>query len=259
MREIDVATRPRTPSGKMVRSDGTFLWATYEMNHSTNTSGRAAATLVMQSNTEPPAHTPSTAQVKESSIRTRPTATPSGSATKPALAQVADNIQNKPNVDILSDSRETVKRKAGKFPITPTKSPATRIRPSLSDQLASIANNSSTLIEGMKQSIIPSGGDSKGKPTLLVYCSKFSVGRCESMYSSAVQFFPTRCSYAFHHPIEKRVEMDMNYKDMASVTVSDSARTFTFRILRPLGKISNRVASPWVLKNMRARDYLHCP
>ena len=110
-----------------------------------------------------------------------------------------------------------------------------RIRPSLSDQLASIASNSSALIINMKECIVPGGGDCKDKAVLLLNLKASIVGRCESLYSSPIQFFKTRCHYTFHHPVERRVEMEMNYRDMASPTLDEGRRTFSFRVHRQLG------------------------
>ena len=110
-----------------------------------------------------------------------------------------------------------------------------RLRPSLSEQLASIASNSTSLINNMKQSIVPTEGDCKDKPILMVYSPRTIVGKCESQFSTPVQFFSTKCRYAFHHPLEKRVEMDMNYKDMSNATANEALRALTFRVNRQLG------------------------
>jgi hypothetical protein len=110
-----------------------------------------------------------------------------------------------------------------------------RIRPSLSDQLASIASNSSALIDNMKECIVPNGGGCAERAVLLLNLKQTVFGKCESRYSSPIQFFGTRCHYTFHHPVEKRVEMEMNYKDMSSPTLDESRRTFSFRVNRQLG------------------------
>jgi len=109
-----------------------------------------------------------------------------------------------------------------------------RIRPSLSDQLAAISSNTDKLIGGIKESIQRDGGAVKGTPLVLAYCKDFVVGTSRGQFSSPVQFFNDRCTYAFHHSREGRINMDMKYRDMKEYSLDERKMVFKFRIHRNL-------------------------
>eukprot|EP00961_Rhodomonas_salina_P068092 913990-Rhodomonas_salina.3 len=71
----------------------------------------------------------------------------------------------------------------------------------------------------------------------MVFCKNFVVGNADSQGSSAVQFHDTKCCYAFHHPTEKKISMEMWYRDMANVDIDETKGTFRFKITKPLGMI----------------------
>jgi len=82
-------------------------------------------------------------------------------------------------------------------------------------------------------------GREEGKPGLLAMfqCRKFRVGRLETSYPSAVDFFPDRVEYWFQHPDHKKVKMVMWYADMSDVALSPARAgkgSLSFRINRPL-------------------------
>jgi hypothetical protein len=49
----------------------------------------------------------------------------------------------------------------------------------------------------------------KRTPKLLLYCDRFAVGSVEATFTSPVEFLEDRCVYAFNHPREQRIDMDM--------------------------------------------------
>ena len=219
-----------------------FLWANYESRSPENTStfhrtiathnlpSKAAATILM-------AQTP----VVESAAKGRLADSTEQRQQKDAFRRhdsgVSSDVDDvaKPRVAPQPPFPEQVKYRTRPLTTAPI-TKRERIRPSLSDQLASITSNSTMLIDNMKQCIMPTEGDCKETPVLLIYSKKTVVGKSESLYSSPVQFFRTRCHYTFHHPTEKRVEMEMNYKDMAGATLNETQKTFTFRVNRQLGR-----------------------
>ncbi len=46
------------------------------------------------------------------------------------------------------------------------------------------------------------------------YIHRFVVGAVESAHTSPVEFLADRCVYAFSHPREQRIDMDMKVSDL---------------------------------------------
>ena len=126
-------------------------------------------------------------------------------------------------------------------------------RGSLSEQLARISAQSDNLISGIKQSLLPDPEAAAKTAKLMVFGKKFVVGHLESLSSSPVQFYDDKCTYHFNHPSEKRVDMEMFYRDMSAVETNDNKLSFSFRILKPLSACPQPRADPPV------HCWLACP
>ena len=101
-------------------------------------------------------------------------------------------------------------------------------RPSLTDQLASIAAKAGDLTKEMQLRHNLPTSDSTGSTILCsipVQC--FSVGSLTCRYPSPVHFYSDRCEFPFHHPYENTViHMIMYYKDMSSKTLNSRRMSF---------------------------------
>lgn len=136
-------------------------------------------------------------------------------------------------------------------------------RPSLSEQLRSIASNSEKITQfvfffekkvsirtnrGLRQSFVVA--EKISQPALMsFYCSSFIVGTLKryfffttvwprprfSQFPSPLQFYPNFCTYAFHHPTAQRIDMEMWYQHMSKTSLDDTKRQFSFKINRLLG------------------------
>jgi len=106
-------------------------------------------------------------------------------------------------------------------------------RPSLSEQLAKIGNEASSITKSLTEKypdLTP-----KNKPLFQLPALNFIVGKLQSRFPSPVQFFQNRCEYIFHHPFEnKQITMVMYFSDMSQVALSKSKCYFQFKISRDL-------------------------
>ncbi len=91
------------------------------------------------------------------------------------------------------------------------------VRPTLSDQLASIGAQADSLTSQIRKThgldaTTPSSFTTLG-PVCTFPAHAFAVGRLECRFPSPVQFFRDRCEYTFHHPFEAaEIRMVMYYK-----------------------------------------------
>lgn len=116
-----------------------------------------------------------------------------------------------------------------------------RIRPSLSDQLASFCGQQDALISdigklrgGVGKSRRPRSSG-LAKPLLTVSTKCLTVGKIDSKFPSLVKFYHTMCRYEFHHPYSNKViTMEMFYADMTEKQVNLRSQSFQFRIIKPL-------------------------
>eukprot|EP01041_Mallomonas_annulata_P013739 gene13739-29215_t len=125
--------------------------------------------------------------------------------------------------------------------ILPSKS-RTNIRPSLSEQLASIGANA----DALKASIRHNAGmetriNSFDTVLFSSPSTSFQVGKLTCRYPSPVQFYRSRCEYTFHHPYQStEIRMVMYYQDMNQLTCTDNKPyRISFRVARHLVHFSD--------------------
>eukprot|EP00743_Colponemidia_sp_Colp-15_P006265 GILK01006741.1.p1 GENE.GILK01006741.1~~GILK01006741.1.p1 ORF type:complete len:254 (+),score=25.07 GILK01006741.1:61-822(+) len=119
-----------------------------------------------------------------------------------------------------------------------------RSRAPLSEQLARVGQEADALTNQLKQknglTSSPSSSSSSSffspsSSTILeLPCRDFVVGKTRSNFPCTVKFFSDRVVYVFQHPTQKRIDMEMYYRDMEDVKCSDKLRTWRFRIGRDL-------------------------
>lgn len=117
-----------------------------------------------------------------------------------------------------------------------------RQRPSLSEQLARIGSDASSITTQLTASFgggsgnNAAAGDAHSDVPLFQSPSKrFVVGKLEGKLPAVVRFLANRCEYAFHHPYAPTViDMVMYYRDMEDAVVETGRRLFRFRIARDL-------------------------
>jgi len=125
------------------------------------------------------------------------------------------------------------------------------VRPSLSDQLASIGAKAEALTLDIRQKngmsaappIMPTTTNNNNingqavqqsapvqEGLLFTVPSKhFAVGTLSCRYPSPISFYKDRCEYSFAHPFKNmEVQMIMHYKDMRNVSIT--GQSFRFRI-----------------------------
>lgn len=107
-------------------------------------------------------------------------------------------------------------------------------RSRLSSQLASIADAAASLTDSLQRR---KDRDVEA-PLLTVSSRAFVVGRLESKFPSQVHFFDTRCTFTFHHPLEKKeILMDMKFGDLAAVALKGD--TLSFKPVNSLAHFSD--------------------
>mmetsp|Transcript_12624 Transcript_12624/g.25082 ORF Transcript_12624/g.25082 Transcript_12624/m.25082 type:complete len:258 (+) Transcript_12624:170-943(+) len=141
-------------------------------------------------------------------------------------------------------------------------------RPSLSEQLASIGAQASSLTASIKANAgmetEQASMSSDGEPPVLSTPSKaFKVGSLECKFPSPVLFFKDKCTYTFHHPYKpSEIFMLMRYTDMSSPTLTKPSGhigdvRFRFKVMRSFEQFKG-VYGPgdWVEIRFSARsDY----
>ncbi|CAM9388645.1 unnamed protein product, partial [Hapterophycus canaliculatus] len=106
------------------------------------------------------------------------------------------------------------------------------VRPSLSEQLASIGKAAQEITMGLRLShgLKPLNGAMLTTPS-----ESFLVGKLRCKYPSPVMFFNHKCVYTFHHPFEaSRITMEMFFRDMRCATLEAPRRELRFKIDHPL-------------------------
>ncbi|CAN0118601.1 unnamed protein product [Pylaiella littoralis] len=105
---------------------------------------------------------------------------------------------------------------------------AALVRPTLSEQLASIGKAAEDITAGIRQSygLKPLEGAIITTPS-----ESFLVGKLRCKYPSPVHFFDHKCVYTFHHPFEAtRITMEMFFRDMRRATLDLTRRQLRFKI-----------------------------
>lgn len=152
---------------------------------------------------------------------------PATPAPGPAPAAVPAPQPQKPVIAALRKPKAFVPPSAKRKPL----------RPTLSDQLASIGALAETLTNEINKK---HGVDGKEPPLYATPSRNFVVGRVTSKFPSPVQFFRGYCTYVFHHPFKKsQITMEMHYGDMTDVQLSDARRTLSFRIPHALDQFGD--------------------
>ena len=126
---------------------------------------------------------------------------------------------------------------------------ATRpVRPSLSEQLASIGAKAEALTLDIRQKngmnsappITTATNNNNSQavqlsqpvqegPLFTVPAKQFAVGTLSCRYPSPISFYKDRCEYSFAHPFKNmEVQMIMHYKDMRNVSII--GQSFRFKI-----------------------------
>lgn len=112
------------------------------------------------------------------------------------------------------------------------KSPATKavklVRPSLSEQLASIGANASALTQDIRAKAgLDRLSDSTDIPLFTMPAKCFTVGNLNCRYPSPVRFFNDRMEYTFHHPFESaEIRMVMYYRDLIGPSIVSNKLKF---------------------------------
>jgi hypothetical protein len=101
-------------------------------------------------------------------------------------------------------------------------------RPSLSEQLASIAGKAGELTRDMQKKHNLGQESNPGSSMLCsVPVMSFTVGKLTCRYPSPVHFYTDRCEFPFHHPFENSViQMVMYFRDMNSITLNSRRMSF---------------------------------
>jgi hypothetical protein len=99
--------------------------------------------------------------------------------------------------------------------------PKKMTRPSLSEQLATIAANAAALTVDIRAKAGMDSTGTFGDPPLLTYPAKcFTVGTLSCRYPSPVSFYQDRMEYTFHHPFENsEIRMIMYYRDLSGPVI----------------------------------------
>jgi len=109
------------------------------------------------------------------------------------------------------------------------------LRPSLSEQLATIGANAEALTASIKQKAGMEASPLFDSIIFSAPSSEFSVGRLTCRYPAPVQFFRDRVEYTFHHPYEaSEIRMHMYYQDLSQVQVTEKPYRLSFRVPRRL-------------------------
>ncbi|CAM9158434.1 unnamed protein product [Ectocarpus sp. 12 AP-2014] len=155
-------------------------------------------------------------------------ASPVGSQADPTVKTIAPTRGSSPASAGVDVSRgETVgvgARKAGEGRFL--------VRPTLSEQLASIGKAAEDITAGIRKShgLKPLEGAILTTPS-----ESFLVGKLRCKYPSPVAFFNHKCVYTFHHPFEAtRITMEMFFRDMRSAALDSPRRELRFKIDHPL-------------------------
>lgn len=95
------------------------------------------------------------------------------------------------------------------------------VRPSLSEQLASIGANAAALTQDIRAKAGLDKGGNVGDPPLLTFPARgFTVGTLSCRYPSPISFYQDRMEYVFHHPFENtEIRMVMYYRDIIGPVV----------------------------------------
>jgi hypothetical protein len=109
--------------------------------------------------------------------------------------------------------------------------PQKRLRPSLSQQLLTIANKADQLTLQIKSTHTTSNSGIIPLLSIPTLCIK--VGTLTAKYPSPISFYSHHCEFIFTHPFEtSEIYMTMYYKDMEHVFLRNSI--FSFKIPRDL-------------------------
>ena len=102
------------------------------------------------------------------------------------------------------------------------------VRPSLSEQLASIGANASALTQDIRTKAgLDRLSDSTDVPLFTMPAKCFTVGNLNCRYPSPVRFFNDRMEYTFHHPFESaEIRMVMYYKDLIGPGITSNKLKF---------------------------------
>ncbi|KAK3266054.1 hypothetical protein CYMTET_25297 [Cymbomonas tetramitiformis] len=112
-------------------------------------------------------------------------------------------------------------------PQQPNKS-VKRISEATASHLADLDNILGDLKRGLSNDV----GDDNAVALFTRICRRFCVGTATSQACSPVRVFSSHIAYDFHHPLHKRIEMAMFYKDMLAWSLEGSA--FSFRLAKPM-------------------------
>lgn len=103
-----------------------------------------------------------------------------------------------------------------------------RISQATASHLADLDNILGDLKRGLSNDV----GDDNAVALFTRICSRFCVGTATSQACSPVRVFSSHIAYDFHHPLHKRIEMAMFYKDMLAWSLEGSV--FSFRLAKPM-------------------------
>lgn len=128
-----------------------------------------------------------------------------------------------------------------------------QLRPSLSEQLATIGNKADALSADIRSKasfysgapvidasagvgVAASGTGTSSEATALLFTipsKSFFVGNLTCRYPSPCNFYTDRCEYSFSHPFQStEILMTMYYKDMNNVVLNNDS--LKFRLLKKL-------------------------
>ena len=168
----------------------------------------------------------------DENMRPAPTTRPTTTIKQPQQIQKRSADETVTSSSSPHTSRKTMSSCSTSTSISISKSSSTTcrpprlVRPSLSEQLASIGAQADSLTSqirkthGLDTSATTPSATTTTTPVCTFPANSFAVGRLECRFPSPVQFFRDRCEYTFHHPFEKaEIRMVMYYKGGATSTV----------------------------------------
>lgn len=145
-----------------------------------------------------------------------------------------NNIRNsRDGVCTVTDySAKDILKTSGNITTGLTKKVSKNIRPSLTEQLASIGEKADALTKSIRENAGMKPLTEKDVPLFSTPSSNFNVGRLSCRYPSPVHFYRNRVEYTFHHPYEAtEIAMIMYYQDMSQVILpSNSPFRLAFRL-----------------------------
>ncbi|KAJ1628298.1 hypothetical protein T492DRAFT_1145726 [Pavlovales sp. CCMP2436] len=103
-------------------------------------------------------------------------------------------------------------------------------RPSLSEQLAAIREQGSSLLHEIQKTFNVDGPAGVGRPLCTLAPRSVRVGTKTCDWPGVLKFYEDRAEYHFVHPKHRHVEMLMRYRDMSQLGLARGSAQLRFRI-----------------------------